>query len=486
MVSEYNIRLNPNCAAVVNTGLKFKSGDKGIIFRIAVEELDTTGTTAKIVFWRANGTSVESDITGADGIYSYKTLGNEFAVPGKTIADIKVYSEDDRVSTASFLFEVGVDTMDGLGAGAGGYSDRLEQLVSEAEEAGAMTEQAKVDLQSATANLNATEKDMEATVQNFKEAYGEVGALKPRGDWNGSTEYQIRDVVYHNSFSWICLVPNTGKEPSTANAAYWQQMTDLQSIISGTTTVGNSASLGGETSEAWQSKLDNIVNGTTTVGNANNLGGKSASEYFHDLGYLSSSTTILNCIKNAINSGITNGYFLETGSSDSATGSGGLIIFCKADGSSGIYIEEWDRQNGIIYRSKGISVNSISIEWTSPCATTADLANYLPLSGGTIKGDIAQSFDDNSNVFRTIKNSVRTIKEDVHYTGEYKLEDITNGKNIIHSTTDGTNTFYGKATGQGNPVAIQSTAPSDTSALWVDTANKVIKAYIDGAWTQVS
>ena len=81
-MTEYNIRLNPNCASVVHTGLKFKTGDKGITFKIAVEELDVTGTTARIVFLRANGTSVESNIAGTDGVYTYKTLGNEFAVPG--------------------------------------------------------------------------------------------------------------------------------------------------------------------------------------------------------------------------------------------------------------------------------------------------------------------------------------------------------------------------------------------------------------------
>lgn len=31
-----------------------------------------------------------------------------------------------------------------------------------------------------------------------------------------------------------------------------------------------------------------------------------------------------------------------------------------------------------------------------------------------------------------------------------------------------------------------TTAPTDTKALWVDTANKVIKAYIDGAWTALA
>ena len=41
-------------------------------------------------------------------------------------------------------------------------------------------------------------------------------------------------------------------------------------------------------------------------------------------------------------------------------------------------------------------------------------------------------------------------------------------------------------TGNSAKVAIQSSAPSDTSALWVDTANKVSKIYKDGAWTALA
>lgn len=41
-------------------------------------------------------------------------------------------------------------------------------------------------------------------------------------------------------------------------------------------------------------------------------------------------------------------------------------------------------------------------------------------------------------------------------------------------------------TGSSSPVKISATAPTNTTALWIDTTNKVIKAYIDGAWTQVN
>lgn len=218
-MTEYNIRLNPNCASVVHTGLKFKAGDKGIIFKIAVDEMDTTGTTAKIVFQRSNGTSVESDITGTDGTYTYKTLGNEFAVPGKTVADVKFYASGNRESTASFVFEVCGDTMNGLGAGTAGYSDRLEQLVAEAEAAEAKNIKAQEELET-------TEEEMAAVLQKFKEQYGAVGALNPRGNWNGSVSYAIRDLVYYEGFTWVCLVANKGVAPTTDSGA-WIKHTDF-------------------------------------------------------------------------------------------------------------------------------------------------------------------------------------------------------------------------------------------------------------------
>lgn len=132
-MKEINVRLNANRAKAVHTGVKIASGDKGIVFKLAVDELDTAGTTAKIVFKRSNGTSVEAGIAATDGVYSYKTLGNEFAVVGQVVADVKFYKDDERISTCTFVFDVTADTMDGLGAGVAGYSDTLERLKKEME-----------------------------------------------------------------------------------------------------------------------------------------------------------------------------------------------------------------------------------------------------------------------------------------------------------------------------------------------------------------
>lgn len=194
MTSAYSINLNPNITTPVKTGYTFKSGDKGITFNIAVTEMDPTGTSAKIAFHRANGTSVEAALSGQGPTYSYTILGNEFAVPGIVVADVKFYqSTTQRVSTASFVFNVINDTLDGLGGGTAGYSDELETL--------------------------------SAAMEGYIEAFGNLGPINPRGAYNASTAYEPADCVSYNSNSWLCIQPCTGVTPS--EGAYWQQVADM-------------------------------------------------------------------------------------------------------------------------------------------------------------------------------------------------------------------------------------------------------------------
>lgn len=194
MTSAYSINLNPNITTPVKTGYTFKSGDKGITFNIAVTEMDPTGTSAKIAFHRANGTSVEAALSGQGPTYSYTILGNEFAVPGVVVADVKFYqSTTQRVSTASFVFNVINDTLDGLGGGTAGYSDELETL--------------------------------SAAMEGYIEAFGNLSPINPRGAYNASTAYEPADCVSYNGNSWLCIQPCTGVTPS--EGAYWQQVADM-------------------------------------------------------------------------------------------------------------------------------------------------------------------------------------------------------------------------------------------------------------------
>lgn len=209
MTSEYNISLSFNNDTPVKTAYTFKQGDKGITLNIATSGLATSGTTAHIVFKRSNGTSVEAELANQSGPnYSYVTLGNEFAVPGVVVADLKLYDGDtQRVSTASFIFHVIGDTLDGIGGGTAGYSDTLEQI--------------KEQLEEASDDLDEGIQEFEDTLQEYKDKFGEVGPVNPRGDYDADEDYALFDLVSYQGSCYLCREDCKGETPSS-NSSYWQ------------------------------------------------------------------------------------------------------------------------------------------------------------------------------------------------------------------------------------------------------------------------
>ena len=199
MTADFNVILNFNSAKPVITGAEFKAGDKGFTINMDVRELDPTGMTPKIAFYRTNGTSVESSaVTNVGNIFSYTLLGNELAVPGIVVADLKFYDGDDqRISSASFIFTAIADTLDGLGGGTESYSDELEQLSAEFQD----------------------------TLDDYIDAFGNTAPINPRGDYDNTATYEPRDMVYdtNTGTSWVCKQESTGNAP-TNGSAYWQKL----------------------------------------------------------------------------------------------------------------------------------------------------------------------------------------------------------------------------------------------------------------------
>lgn len=104
--------------------------------------------------------------------------------------------------------------------------------------------------------------------------------------------------------------------------------------------------------------------------------------------------------------------------------------------------------------------NSIKI------ATTAWVNKFaLPLTGTAAK---ATADANGKNIAETYLTKTGTAA---------KATADANGKNIA-------STYKTKA--ESVNVKISTSAPSDTSAVWVDTANKVTKIYKDGAWTALA
>lgn len=132
MTNVYNVTVNPNKSKVVDTGYTFSQGDFGFQLAITVEELDTTGTTCKIAFRKPSGSVEATGLTASGNTYTYTIRGTELDTPGPVVADLKfINSTTQRISTASFIFLVTADTLNGAADTAHSYSDTIQQLVDE-------------------------------------------------------------------------------------------------------------------------------------------------------------------------------------------------------------------------------------------------------------------------------------------------------------------------------------------------------------------
>lgn len=130
MTQNFQVRLSMSQAAVVKSGLVLKQGDFGMNLEIEVLNFDTSNTTPQIVFRKPMGAVESTSVTKSGNVYTYTLRGTELDTPGKVICDLKLKnSTTQRISTASFSFEVVADTLDGLAEEASSYSDTIEQIV---------------------------------------------------------------------------------------------------------------------------------------------------------------------------------------------------------------------------------------------------------------------------------------------------------------------------------------------------------------------
>lgn len=131
MTQNHNVAVSMNQAAAVKTGLVFKQGDFGFNLVITVLDFDVTGTTPQIVFRKPMGAVESTSITASGNTYTYVMKGTELDTPGKVFCDLKLKnSTTQRISSASFMFEVVADTLDGLAEESSSYSDTIEQIVA--------------------------------------------------------------------------------------------------------------------------------------------------------------------------------------------------------------------------------------------------------------------------------------------------------------------------------------------------------------------
>lgn len=142
MRKSYRINLDIGSPEPQNTNIAICQGDKGISLDIGITGIDTSDTTAKIVFHKRNGEVIEGALTKVGDRYQYTTLGNETSHPGAVVADVKIYEDENRYSTTKFLFTVDQDTMNSSPISSGAYSASLDDAIDRAIAAAELAEEA--------------------------------------------------------------------------------------------------------------------------------------------------------------------------------------------------------------------------------------------------------------------------------------------------------------------------------------------------------
>lgn len=390
---------------------------------------------------------------------------------------------------------------------------------------------------------------------------GIAGSVAPvfRGEYSADNTYDFYHSVTHGNKLYFCKQDGTkGHAPSGKTDDYWFMSIDG--------TFSDAASLGGETASAWQTKIDNITNGTTPAGDSNKLGGTSADEWRNAINVLGHKFTFNDNIPdmNAIGAFTAGIVYKSASNTPSDMTSYGIVYTIGFNNN--YQIQRLVDDVGTIFERGGYNG---SFEAWKTLATTADLANYLSKTGGTIAGDIQLQIANNGSTVlkknhsstvdygtelkdyagdgtvirlrlcakdnridivdtndatRTLlhsgnytdytiaKSGNSTVTGTVKFTGNGSNTPIeVNGTyttdrsaliRYLYASTqlgymgfdqDGKPTIInsgGKAellnTGNSAKVAIQESAPSDTTALWADTANNKVKAYKDGAWTAMA
>jgi len=202
----------------------------------------------------------------------------------------------------------------------------------------------------------------------------------------------------------------------------FQKLEDLQSQYTGA--VGNADTLNGHKSDyfATAESVTNLTNGITPAGDSDKLGGRDADNYFLKSGgtingnvtrHADANKEILDIIENGIRKvyqgiGSDGTYYLHDGTNDNS------MIVSARDGK---------------HTFNGTATGNV------------------PTSGGVITGDLELASDNAVNKIYRMRNAKRNIGFIVRDDGAHYVYDDTNFKMIYMSDPNGTNTWYGTASG---------------------------------------
>ena len=136
---QYTAQLDFTDNGTFETGWRIKQGDSNesdIVIRVINNGVNMYDANVRptIAFKRADGKSVVGEMIPNDGTYAYTIVGNEIAVPGPTLLDVKYVDSEGRISTASCRFQVVEDTIGYDPTGASTYNNPVSELVAQATE----------------------------------------------------------------------------------------------------------------------------------------------------------------------------------------------------------------------------------------------------------------------------------------------------------------------------------------------------------------
>ena len=271
-------------------------------------------------------------------------------------------------------------------------------------------------------------------------------AIVPKGEYSNVVTYDKLDLVMYNNDAYIAKKASTGIEPT--NDEYWMLILNnvvaenLEKIIDGTTPVGNALKLGGkgasEYALAEQIKNNSLWTALTSGFDLNNALGKYRADYGGITG------TLLNLPPTSLSASRCE-IVVDWTPADAKNLYGIQTAIMTVDST----MEVWKRKKN----------NATWSEWKQT-ATTADLANYLPLSGGTLTSSHSNMvlniisalttgayirFSDGNNVACFL--GVNREGKPAYSNGNAEYDILHTGNRIE---------LIGSASGVGNPIAFDT------------------------------
>lgn len=212
-------------------------------------------------------------------------------------------------------------------------------------------------------------------------------AMIPKGDYDATVTYQILDIVRYNDASYVAKKSSTGMLPT--DTEYWMLMTQDGLLVDD---AFSETSTNPVQNKVVNEAIQNIVSGTTPAGDSEKLGGKGAMEY-----------ALVEEIKsNSLWNELTSGFDLNNALGRYRASSGTIVksllnlpptitsgevsvVWYPTDSANLYGVQElrYTHANGDLELWRRMRQNTVWGEWEC-LATTADLANYFPLTGGEV------------------------------------------------------------------------------------------------------